>query len=409
MIAPTVLEEVVLKQDNEIEQRPSTSLCMVVSKKVEALPRCLETVGPHVDELVIVLADCDDEATRAFSQKLDRNPLLADIPRALVPVNHLSHPRLYQLDVPETFTRGRPLDSEEYAGPHGGLPFVSDWAAVRNLGFACSREWRLSMDADEVLLDPDHIAPACCLLNEKRRDVGYATSRRGGVSPRSVLGGRLARNLPALRWEGSARESLEGSLRPSVLDGFLKFSQSSSVFQDADVFRVLYAEARELEWEVPPVNLLHMAKTAPAVGMEGFAQRAIEHYLDSSLYPEERAWAAALRGEIFERTGSFVQASDWYARSLEEHPGWKSALRLSRSRFREGRWRECLEEHDRAVELSTVVQISDDGLEDISASLIYVASSLRSLGHLSDFRRVASILRQLYPASPAVAKLCEDT
>jgi hypothetical protein len=405
-----VIKNIVLRSAFEIapEQIPTTSLCLVGPP----LPRppFLEQIGPHVDELVVVLVDCNESLRIAFEHWLDGQPALAPKPRVIVSVDPSSHPHLYRKDVPETFTQGSPLADEIYPGPFSGNHFVADWSAVRNLGFnRCSMEWRLNLEVNEMLDDPEQITSACFLLNEHRRDLGYLSVRRP-VLRRSFLAGKLARNLPALRWEGTARESLEGALRASLLDNFLQTSLKSHGRPhptEAEIFQILYAEARAADWAVPPVNLLHMAKTARYVGMPDFAKTAIDSHLNNSLYPEERAWACAIQGELMEEHKEFSDASRWYERSLEEQPGWKSAYRLSRSRFKESKWQACVDAYRAGLANQDVIQLVDDGCESRETALIYVAVALQQLGQGDEAREVSAALRLLFPANQTILELCE--
>lgn len=407
----SVLKDIVLKRSDEIERRPTVSLCL--TSRLLPLSESLETVGPYIDEMVLVLVDCSENLREAFLRGLDHHPILKDKPCTVVAVDYATHPHLYRRDVPETFDLGHPLAGEKYAGPFSGHPFVADWSAVRNLGFGrCSQEWRLCLEADEVLDNPGQVASSCFLLDEHKRDLGYSNRRRSDNLPhgRSVLAGKLARNLPEIYWEGAARETLEGSLRPAVLDNFLRTTERPSPLQrldDAEVFKILYAEARATDWAIPPVNLLHMARTARHAGMTPFAATAVDAYLANSLYPEERAWACAIRGELLEEEGDFAEASRWYERSLAEHPGWKSFYRLSRSKFREKEWQACVEAYQGGLVNQDLVQLVDDGPESSDIALVLVATALHHLGRVSEAREASKALRLLFPSSQAVGKLCE--
>jgi tetratricopeptide (TPR) repeat protein len=140
--------------------------------------------------------------------------------------------------------------------------------------------------------------------------------------------------------------------------------------------------------------------------MESFAPLALRTYLDNSLYPEERAWACALQGEIYEESADLHQAATWYERSLAEHPGWKSALRLARIRFHQRQFRECLTAYDRAVENRDHHHLCDDGAESFNAVLLYVAVALHETGKKDAAKLCCQRLRETYPNSSRVADLC---
>ena len=405
-----VVKEVIVEENVSASRRATTSLC-TMSRHLPDLAR-LGELSPHVDELVLVLVDAVEHADEILHHHLDDHPILSKIPRTILSIGPSTHPQLYAPDVPETFVSGHPLAGEVYPGPFSDGPFLRDWSAARNLGFSmCSREWRISLDPGEYLANPGHVAGTIAVLDDNNRDVGYANHHVADDAPRgrSVATGLLARNLPALRWEGTARESLEGSLRPCLVDSILQIVPSTSPpLSDAEVFRVLYANAREKNWDVPPVDLLHMAKTARHAGLPDFAETAISAYLECSFYPEERAWACAIQGQLLEDRGDLEGACGWYDRSLAEQPGPKSFYKLSRCRHRQSRWQDCLNAYEAGLAIQNVAQLVDDGPETAVATLLCVASALQQLGHLAEARQAALLLRQLFPSKKSVITLCES-
>jgi tetratricopeptide (TPR) repeat protein len=395
-------------QVDEIRQdrRSTVSLCMMLRRPP---PDSFDTLGPFVDELCLSIIDGDEVARTRILRWVERRPHLAGKPCATFIVNPVFHPDLYRLDAPATYTRGQGLAGEEYRGPCSGRLLLANWAAARNMSFSsATQDWRLCLEPDELLLEPRRIASACLLLDRNHRNVGYVPRRRGG---RLAHAEKLARGIPSIRWEGVAREALEGCLCPAVFDGFLSFAEwfggPSIRPSDAEIFRILYVEAREKDWAVPPVNLLHMARTAKAAGMADFIAPAIDAYLENSFYPEERAWACAIRGEHLEESGRLDEAEKWYRRSMEEHPGSKTAYRLSRLHFSARRWQDCLDIYRLGLEYQETVQLVDDGLEDGASALIPVAIALHELGRKSEARETAVRLRALYPSSADVLKLCD--
>jgi hypothetical protein len=386
----------------QIERKPTLSLSMVSRD----LPAGLADVAPHVDEVIVTLFDCDDAQLGSVEQKMSSIPELAEKNTSLLRVSADSHPFLYLPDVEETYEAGESLAGESYPGPFSGSMFMADWAEMLNLGWSrCSAEWRLALHGNELMIAPETLIGRCWQLDEQRRDVAHVSVE--SESRRSSHPIRLARNLPAIRWEGTACSTIESGLRPAVLDGNPKIvpSKGSVLLTDLEAFRILYAEARSRRWNVHPVNLLHMAKTAKEAGMPDFAPLAIDAHLENSLYPEERAWACALRGELLE-TDDASEASRWYERSLDEHPGWKSALRLCRSRFAERKWRECVEAYRRATELQDRIPLVDDGCESFEASLVHAAASLHELGLRGEASAACQTLREIFPTSKAIATMC---
>jgi len=397
--------EVNLSEPVDPSCKPTISIS-VTARSFETAARVARSV-PQADEAIAVVitnhATKEDVDGREIEQL--NSLLLADKPSTVLHISPSSHPDLFIPDVPDTYRVGHPLAGEEHPGPHDGRPLLRDWSEVRNLGLAmCSQEWRLVMTGNEVLAGPESLPKICAELNLHRRDVAYSPLRSGGGHV--VHSARLTRNLPTMRWEGTARETLEGGTRPAVLDGPLRVRKTST--DDDEVFSILYAEARARDWDVAPTNLIHLARSAWRVHgerMTDFCQAAIDMYLDQSLYPEERAWACAVMGEIRETQKRTKLALRWYERSVEEFPCWKSYYRLTRAHFREQRWQDCLDAYDKGLELADQVPLVDDGAETSKATLVHAACALHQLGRFTEASRAAETLRKLFPLSNTVTQL----
>lgn len=404
----TIIDCGKIKTVSELGKRPSSSLTVVMCVPVDVT--WLEGIAPHVDEVVVTSIDCSEKEREKICRDVKGSAILRKKVTDVIAVNPTNYPELYLIDLEETFQTGEPFRDEVYTGPFTKQPFLADLASVLNLGWSqCSQEWRLTVMDNEIFSSPEEIAGVLFLLESRRRDAGHLSVAR--IPGSTHYPTRIARRLPAIRWEGAARPVLDGSLYPAVLDGNLKVltrDGRNPLQSDRDVFRSLYAEARKKDWNVPSASLLHMARTAEAAGLPDFAAPAIEAYLEASLYTEERAWACALRGEISEKRKDYADASSWYERSLEEHPGWKAALRLSRSKFSAGHWQECINAYARAMEHKDHFHVVDDGKEEFASSLIPLAVSLHQLGRRKEASKIAKDLLTLYPESKSIAMLCQQ-
>jgi hypothetical protein len=372
----------------------------------------MREVVPHVDEVIVIAVDI----SRSTIDSWKTHPAMSG-KVSIIEVNDSSHPELYFKDEAGTYSTGEPLFGEAFKGPFSGQNIIADWSKVCNLGWKrCTQEWRLFVDSDEELSDGLYISSVCWQLNShgiesgsvlNRRSIwGFADSRKGQITTC-----RLAKNGILTSWVGEARESLECSRKMAIIDGSLRIRQSDSVFSlDAQLnyFKTLYANARANNWNIAPCNLLYIAQLSELAGMPAFADQAISTYLDSSLYTEERAWACALRGQQFERVANYEQASVWYERSLAEHPGFKSAYRLCRSRHQERMWDKCLDAFWRGIENNFFVHTVDDGAESQELSLILAISALTQLGRKSEAREYYQILQQFFPGNMAIIRMGEQ-
>jgi hypothetical protein len=133
--------------------------------------------------------------------------------------------------------------------------------------------------------------------------------------------------------------------------------------------------------------------------MPDFSLALIERYLDTSTWPEERAWACAMAGEIVEARKDFPGSSAWYERSLAEYPGSKSAYRLCRTRFREGKWREVVDAYEIGMANAPVLQLLDGGSSYADKSKILVAAAWEKLGERSNALLVCEEALQAFPGN----------
>jgi hypothetical protein len=393
-------------------KRPTVSLVVLVKPGDTQVSQVFDNVVPHVDEVVLITVDASSEDIK----RMLGNLVFQGRSVNHVEVNVARHPELYFKDVPESYSVGTPLDNEIFSGPFSGRSLIADWSKVRNLGWKrCSQEWRVMLDGDDMMISPAYIRSVCDVMNECGILLGYSSYIRpsrglsGEVAVSSLMG-RIARNGGDVHWVGEARENLEGGYRSSVIEGSMvvvKSAATTNTESEIEQFKVLYAHARRNNWEIAPCNLLYMAKLSSLVGMQGFAESAITAYLATSLYTEERAWACALRGEMFESEGHYDMASYWYGKSMAEHPGFKSAYRLCRSSFREQKWQACLDAFQVGIENDEFVHMVDDGDEDKTRAFILAAASLAQLGRMEEAKSCGEILLQLFPKNETVQRMCE--
>ena len=408
------IHQVVLQSPDSFSpsSRPTVSLVILAKPGDALVPRILDEVVPHVDEVVLVAVDLP----RVLVDEWLSHKSLTGKPCNLVEVNVSRHPELYYRDEEDAYTINNPLNDEVFKGPYTNRQLITDWSKVRNLGWKrCTQEWRVTIDGSDLIVNPSYIVSVCDVMSQFGSEFGYSAYVRPtlgltGEVVVSSLTGRIAKNGVDVRWVGEARENLEGGYRASIIEGSLVVVHSAShrsTESNLDQFKTLYADARRKDWQVSPCNLLYMAQLANLVDMPGFAESAIATYLETSLYTEERAWACALQGEIHESAGRYELASTWYERSLAEHPGYKSAYRLCRSRFMEKKWQACLDAFAIGLENDGFIHMVDDGDADKGRVFILVTAALLQLGRVEDAKTCKPTLLQLFPENSHVLKLCE--
>jgi hypothetical protein len=405
-----IVRQIILRQPGQFasDRKPRITLCLTT------WPGCrpdlvLDEVGPHADEVIVTVVEAPEIASIR-----DRLASVAK-PHSLVDVNPGSYPHLYFDDRRESYEAGSPLNGERYTGPFTDRPLVASWASVRNLGWGrSSQDWQLTLDADDVLVNPSYAASVCEAMSSFSSDLGYvprADPSQPGMPPSISTNGKIARNGSHVRWEGIAGELIEGSKSVALIDGSLSVIRRIRVDQRekmANDFKALYAHARRSNWKISPGDLIRMARLARSAGMEdNFTDSAISAYLDVSPYPEERAWACAVQGEILEARHDLAGAALWYEQSLEERAGYKSAFRLCRARFKMGEWEGALTAFQVGVDTSQVLHLIDDDPVWSGPSLVFVVAALAKLGRIAEAREQGEILRGLYPGNQTITRLCE--
>lgn len=402
-----------LLRPEEVTKRPTVSLHLLVKNGESVVGRLIDNVRPYIDEVVAVVNDTTDGTIG----KLIAYTTLDGLPCKVIKVTAASHPHLYIQDVAETYQIGRSLIGEDYQGPFTERPLLADWATVRNLGWSvCSKEWRLFLDADDLVSDPHAIPGLCQMLSERGFDAATSQYRYRHTLTGEMKGAgyreRLVKNVPYITWHGKTHEILRGQSRPVHIEGTLlvddmKDSAGAGLRVPGRCFKILYHQARSCDWQVSPRDLLYMAMEIRAE-MPTLASKILEVYLEKSVWPEERAWACCMRGEIDEVEDKIFEARGWYAKALVEHPGTKSAFRLCRANFKAGMWKEAVEAYRMGMKNRITVQLIDDGEVYEDASKILVAVSLRKLGRFNEALDFCREARAAFPANTTLIALQTD-
>ena len=405
-----------LARPEDIKDRPKIALHLMVKNGASVVGRLIDNVGPYLSEVVAVLNDCEDATDEVLSLACRKHGLALD----LVPVTCAKYPSFYLLDVPEAYKVCEALTGEPYEGPFTGKPILADWAMARNIGWErpSTADWKLFLDADDVVDDP-HCLPGLCQMLE---DLGIhvAASRyhydrtKSGQSRADAFRERLARNLPGIRWKGVVHECLAGYAqgRAAHIEGNLvvhdlRDSQGAGIRIPGRNFKVLYHRARRVGWQnLTSREMVYLAAEARTV-MPELAAKLCEMCFETSKWPEEQAWACNIRGELCEAKDDFVHASEWYEASLIAHPGVMSAFRLARSRFREEAWQQVVEAYEMGVKNKEHPQLLDGGYVYEGATQIFVAASLCSLGRREEAKEMIAKAREKFPESAPLQQLVE--
>jgi glycosyltransferase involved in cell wall biosynthesis len=407
-----LLSDVVLARPEDLTSTrcPTVALHLLVKNGESCVGRLIDNVGPYIHEVVAVVNDTTDKTISVLQAKCDQY----DLELHVITVTVESHPEFYINDVAETYQEGKPLAGECYEGPFTGKPLLANWAAVRNLGWVLGRsEWKLFLDADDTVEDPESIPGLCLALEE--RGVDLATSRyqyrttADGRSQSDAFRERLAANVPAIEWHGHVHEVLKGQSVTAHIEGNLRVidmrdSTGLGLRPPGRCFKILYHEARSKGWEVSPRTLIYLAMEAKRT-MPRLAEAVLNRYLERATWREERSWALVMRGEIREAEENFEAASTWYRLALLEHPGVKSAFRLCHTTFQEGKWQESVDAYHLGLANKSILQVVDSGAAIEDSSKILMAAALRKLGRVAEAMKFCEDALLEFPANSALQEL----
>lgn len=396
-----------------VEDAPSVSLHLLAKNADSVVGRLLDNVGPFVEQIRVILNDTTDASEKIVRGRMARWPTSRlDVQL----VTHETHPQFYFVDVAGAYEAGHPLAGESFEGPFTGDPLLCDWAAVRNLGWESGCAWRLFLDADDLVDDPQSLPGVVSVLSSMRADwaasryvFGMGTGGANSVAFRE----RLAENVPYIKWSGKTHEVLAGGLRMVLLDDRLRVTDlkdnwGRGVRVPGRCFKVLYRDARLADWDVPPRHLAYLVQESPQMmPVEWVSGALLGRYLEASKCAEERAWVLSMVGELWEAREDYGRAVDYYERATGAYPSAKDAFRACRARFLQRRWRECVDAYELGLSFLSESQVLDAGPVYADSSKLLVAQALVELGESSRAREMVDEAAAKFPCSSAVVALRE--
>jgi hypothetical protein len=363
----------------------------------------LKRLAPMFNEVVVT---CIDLYSLSCLEDLEARWREMGLQSQVIDLTPEKRPDLYFRDSAVEYLLGSPLVDEHIDSYYTSENlFPKDWSAIRNVGWRrCCLGWRLSLSSGEFVEGIDSVADVVAVLEAGGRDVAYA--RASNCDGRTEWRALLARNVPHIMWEGAAAERLDVGASLVAVAPNLEVVDSSALSGLHKDFRILYRWCRQLRWDVPPSALLRLARLCPHAGMSHLVPDLVRAHLDTSLDVEERAHACVLHGEYCEELGDFSSAREWYERSVQEDPGSKAYLRLSRTAFKLGDSAGCLDAYRNAIKYQSKIAWRDDGREDILSSLLLTNVSIADLGYVAEAKANNKTLHNAFDRVPEVDELC---
>ena len=390
------------------------TLHLMVKNGESVVGRLLDCVGLYVRSVVAVLNDCEDATGDVLLESCRKHGLAHEVEV----VTRERYPWLYFLDSPEVYEEGASFCGEVFPGPFTGELLLGNWSAARNVGWQRqSHRWKLHLDADDVVDDPEVIPGLCLALDEQGVEAAasrylYHRTGRGDVRT-DAYRERLCRNLPWLVWRDRVHEVLTGHdvskvarVEGSLVVRDLCDSRGRGLRPPLRNLKVLYRRAREVEWNLTPRETAYLAAES-RVAMPELSLAMAEKYLSfPEPWPEEAAWVCSVAGEVEEARGRLAEASDWYDCSLWYHPGALAAYRLARAELLQQHWAESLAAYELGARNEAEAQLVDGGGEvGQDAAKILAVVCLEKLGRLPEARTLCAEARARFPENENLAAL----
>lgn len=394
------------------EKQPTVSLHLIVKNAEPVIARTLTHVLPYLSQIRIVLNDTDDSTESVIGQTLAGSHVMYDIQH----VRAASHPEFYILDVPETYEMAGPsLSGEEFNGPCTGRSLLCDWSGARNLGWPSGCDFRLQLDADDMLVLPESLPLALKAMQAVGADLAASPYHISNTT-KTVYRERVARSTPLIKWEGRVHDQLVGGLRRLLLEDLLvtvdrRDNKGSGTRVFGRDFKTLYYLARKQEWKVSLRHYLYLIQEARTMMPFGWVAGALfERYrqeFDAYGTPArlpEKARVYTMIGEMFEEHSEVKEASRWYERATTAHPTKSGYWKLCKVLHLLGLFEQCIASWEASLKCAETVSVLD--LQPVSelGTQVVVADSLRAVGRKLEALQMIDFVFGLCPV-PGVAKL----
>ena len=414
-MSDTIVKHVTIASDLSPKDAPSLSIHVLAKNADVVLGRLCDHVGPYVREAHFVLNDTVDKSREVISSHMAAFP---DAALNIIEATSATHPDFYFEDTKESYEIGKPLSNEVFDGPFIEKPLLANWAGVRNIGWASDAAWKMFLDADDLFDDITKLPGMLQILHDAKADLAatrYTFGRGpGGQANSSSYRERLALNTKDIRWFGKTHESILGANHHVLLDDCLSVTDlrdnwGEGIRVPGRCFKVLYHEARRLEWRVSARHLAYLVQESPnMLPLDWVTADLLPAYLQVAAHPEEIAWVFSMIGEMWEKAGRLGPAGIHYTKALEVYPTAKTAWRLSRLFFQLRDWENCISAYEQGVANMANPQLLDMGAVYEHSTKILVAQAYNAIGKKDLARKFIDEAVAAFPESRPVAMLKES-
>lgn len=328
----------------------TVGLHLLVKNGSGVVGRLLDCVGPYLHEVVAVLNDCTDETAEVIAHGCRRHRVRRLVQVAVTPE---THPGLYFRDEAESYAVGQPCAGEVFDGPFTGSMMLADWAAARNVGWRQHEsDWRLILDADDLVRDPQSIPGLVQLLSVSGFQAASSAYDVGDPPTATGARERLCRNTPDFTWTGCVHERLTTTgidkvahVAGSLVVVDVRDSRGAGTRVPLRNLKVLYRAARASGWQLTTRDSLCLASEARYL-MPDLCENLLSRVLADADSQVERAWACAVMGDLSSVRGDRDAAVEWYERANAHCKSRRCTLKIAREHHNAGRIASCSRAYD---------------------------------------------------------------
>jgi len=391
-------------------KQPTVSLHMMVKNAQQVIGRTIGHVLPYLSQARFVLNDTEDLTESEITKAMAGSNVMYDVQY----VTHATHPQFYLLDVPLTYEQAGPaLVGEKFEGPCTGEWILFDWSSVRNLGWSSGADYRLQLDADDLLVVPESLPLALKAMHSVGADL-VATPYHIQRTSKSVYRERVARSTPLIKWEGKVHDQLVGGLRRLLLEDLLvtvdmRDNQGTGTRVVGRDFKALYYLARKLEWKVSLRHYVYLIQEArhfmPLPWLAGPLIDRYCHEFDTygtmAKLPE-KGYVYTMMGELCEEQNKLEDARRWYNKAIAAHPTKNVHLKLCKVLHDLNLFDLCLVVWGNSLKCSEVGSVFDLQPTSEMGIKVLVVDSLTFLGRHEE---ALSMINEVIPTHPHPAVL----
>lgn len=327
---------------------PTVSLTMIVKDVANIIGRCLDSVVPFVDEIIIVDTGSSDETKKVILQHAPQAKILD--------FNYHTHPESFLIDRRESWER-------EIPGPFSYNYMLADFGAARQIGWAAAKgDFLMWLDSDDVLENGENLTELLSLMDRTAIDVAlinydYAFDAHGKPSCK-LRRERIVRRALGTRWTQPVHEVL----MPGGSGNFYDQINVKHMRQDYGLIPTIQNRNLKilLHWlnknkdnpNPDPRMLFYLALEERFVWPED-SIRDFTRYVKASGWDEERGLAHCLSGTMHERAGRYQEAFAEYAQAHLEFPANPDGLfGAARIAYHREDWNKCIEYTERGFKFS---------------------------------------------------------